>query len=168
VDQPFVIRPRVAADVETLAPVLQAVHVNDQWPKCAPDDWARWMVVANENAAWVAEVDGRAVGHISLQSPPMNELMLPFWEEALGVALDQMIEITRFFLSPDHRGIGAGKALFAQAQQEARARGLSPVLYTGAIDVAAQQTYERSGWRRAGEAPETLPDGSTLVMIAYV
>jgi ribosomal protein S18 acetylase RimI-like enzyme len=63
--------------------------------------------------------------------------------------------VSRLFVDPAARGLGAGAALAEHVVHEARARGLRAVLdVLDAEDSAAIALYERLGWRLLGRAPQ--------------
>ena len=58
--------------------------------------------------------------------------------------------ISKLFVDPEHRGIGAGRALLAAITDEARGWGLRRIgLSTLPILRDAVRLYESSGWKRA-------------------
>ncbi|WP_019135214.1 GNAT family N-acetyltransferase [Cellulomonas massiliensis] len=90
---------------------------------------------AGELATWVALVDRRPVGCLSLCRPGPDQ--------PPGTA-----ELKKLFVDPVARGAGVATALLATADDEARARGLGRlVLHTGVRQPDAVRLYAALGWR---------------------
>jgi len=62
------IRPRAEDDLEDLVTILAEVHLRDHFPMNWPEQPAQWVRRASGLGAWVAELDGRLVGHVGLSS----------------------------------------------------------------------------------------------------
>ncbi|MFG2133485.1 GNAT family N-acetyltransferase [Streptomyces sp. NPDC048751] len=125
--------------------VLTAVHEDGGYPVHWPDRPADWLTPRSLLSAWVAELDGRVVGHVVLSHSDEGDLAPGLWRtrhpEAGAAAV-----VNRLFVSPAARGRGIGSALLERATSEAYARGLHPVLDVVASDTAATALYERLGW----------------------
>lgn len=90
---------------------------------------------AGELATWVALVDGRPVGCLSLCRPGPDQPQ--------GTA-----ELKKLFVDPVARGAGVATTLLAAADDDARARGLGRlVLHTGVRQPEAVRLYVALGWR---------------------
>lgn len=68
------------------------------------------------------------------------------WSERSGTSEDLTAVVSRLFVAPQARGHGIGALLIRQAVEEARRRGLHPVLDVVVSDTAAAALYERLGW----------------------
>lgn len=127
------IRKRRERDLDACVAVLAQVHTHSGYPHHWPDDPARWLTPDELTAAWVAEADGRVVGHVALCGR----------------------EVSRLCVAPAARGAGLGGRLLRAVEEEAAARGLRPVLEVKTTDTSAIALYERLGWvRRATERQE--------------
>jgi GNAT superfamily N-acetyltransferase len=98
----------------------------------AVDDAAQGV---GELATWVARIDGRPVGCVSLRAPrdgyPAGS-----------------VELKKLFIEDDARGAGVARALLAAADDEARALGYTRmVLQTGIRQPEAVGLYLATGWR---------------------
>lgn len=90
---------------------------------------------AGELATWVALVDGRPVGCLSLCRPGPDQPQ--------GTA-----ELKKLFVDPVARGAGVATTLLAAADDGAWARGLGRlVLHTGVRQPEAVRLYVALGWR---------------------
>lgn len=90
---------------------------------------------AGELATWVALVDGRPVGCLSLCRPGPDQP-------------DGTAELKKLFVDPAARGAGVATTLLAAADEAARARGLGRlVLHTGVRQPDAVRLYVALGWR---------------------
>ncbi|MGW3288839.1 N-acetyltransferase family protein [Streptomyces sp. NPDC001002] len=143
--RPVGIRPRTDHDLSRCVEVLAAVHEHSGYPVNWPARPASWLTPDSLLAAWVAELDGRVVGHVGLSRSGEGDVAPGLWSARHGTGTDTAV-VSRLFVSPDARGHGIGAALMDRAVGEARARGLHAVLDVVASDTAATALYERLGW----------------------
>ncbi|WP_234311829.1 GNAT family N-acetyltransferase [Streptomyces griseus] len=125
--------------------VLAAVHEDDGYPMDWPARPADWLTPRSLLSAWVAELDGRVVGHVVLSHSEEGDVAPGLWS-ARRPGAGAAAVVNRLFVSPAARGRGIGAALMERAAREASARGLHPVLDVVATDTAATALYERLGW----------------------
>ncbi|MEU5363936.1 GNAT family N-acetyltransferase [Streptomyces sp. NPDC005925] len=142
------IRCRTDGDVENCVRVLAEVHRRDGYPVNWPDRPAAWLSQDSGLKAWVAELDGRVVGHVSLSRAGEGDLAPGLWSGRNGTRETLTAVVSRLFVAPWARGHGIGALLIGRAVAEARGRGLHPVLDVVASDTAAAALYERLGWER--------------------
>ncbi len=150
------IRERREGDAADLLAGLHEAHRRDRYPvRPGNVSWA-WICAPSVGPAWVAEVDGRAAGHIALAAggPAVR-----------GGALS----LTRFFVRDAARGTGIGSALLSAAEQYARDAGISLVLDVLDGSDSAIRLYEKHGWTRFDtvRADWTGPDGNHPVLHFY-
>jgi len=149
------VTPRVRArrddDLEPLVAILARTHRLDAYPVRASRVEASWLV-EQVLAAWVAERDGRVVGHVALQDDG-------------GV-----LAVVRLFVDPSARGLGLGGALLDVVDDHARQAGATLSLLVMDDDRAAVALYERRGWRRTGSRPADWsgPAGTHPLVHTYV
>ncbi|MFI1734760.1 GNAT family N-acetyltransferase [Streptomyces acidicola] len=126
--------------------VLAEVHRCDGYPVNWPDRPDEWLSQASVLGAWVAELGGRVVGHVSLSPSGEGDLAPGLWSERSGTSKDLTAVVSRLFVAPQARGHGVGALLIGRAVEEARRHGVHPVLDVVASDTAAAALYERLGW----------------------
>lgn len=68
------------------------------------------------------------------------------WSDLNGTSKDLTAVVSRLFVAPQAGAHGIGALLIVQAMEEARRRGLHPVLDVVASDTAAAAPYERLRW----------------------
>lgn len=160
------VRPRREQDLDACLDLLRLVHDHDGYPLHWPDDAAGWVAGRGALAAWVAEeAEGMLVGQVSLR--PAAGTPVPVWEAGTGLPAERLGVVSRLFVHPGCRSVGLGKALLAVAVDEARARGLWPVLDVLARGQNAFRLYEQGGWTRIGEFAWDMPNGSREPAYAY-
>ncbi|MCL6670043.1 GNAT family N-acetyltransferase [Streptomyces panaciradicis] len=140
------VRQRADHDLDACVAALAAVHRHSGYPVNWPADPARWLTPSSMEAAWVAELDGRVVGHVELSRPDGGDVAPGLWSARAGVDVADTAVVGRLFVSPAAHGRGLGAALMARAVAQARARGLHPVLDVVVSNTAATALYERLGW----------------------
>ncbi|MFH0178312.1 GNAT family N-acetyltransferase [Streptomyces cacaoi] len=155
------VRPRLPADLDGCVAVLALVHAHSGYPVDWPARPAAWLTPTALLAAWVAELDGRIVGHVGLCAAEKEDVAASLWDGRAAPAV-----ISRLYVSPEARGHGVGAALLARAVGAARARGAHPVLDVVATDPAAS-FYERLGWRLLGTADQRWGPTRTVSLRCY-
>ncbi|GAA2098159.1 GNAT family N-acetyltransferase [Streptomyces albiaxialis] len=164
---PVSVRPRTAHDLDACVRALAAVHARDGYPVNWPERPAAWLDEPSLLGAWVAELDGRVVGHAALARPAPGDAAPALWRARAGD--EGTVVVGRLFVDPAARGHGIGALLLTKATDEARARGLRPVLDVVAKDVAAVALYERLGWEYLDTVEQPWgPDGGSVSVRCYV
>ncbi|MBC3988410.1 GNAT family N-acetyltransferase [Streptomyces sp. AC563] len=126
--------------------LLAEVHARDGYPVNWPDQPGEWLSHGPLLGSWVAELEGGLVGHVSLSRGGEGDLAPALWSERNGATPDTTAVVSRLFVAPRARGRRIGALLIGRAVEEARRRGLHPVLDVVASDTAAAALYERLGW----------------------
>jgi GNAT superfamily N-acetyltransferase len=152
------VRVRMPDDMKACIDVLAAVHRSDAYPLLWPEHPERWLTPRALIEAWVGEEKGSVAGHIALCTV-VGESAASVWGTATGVPVGGMAAIERFFVSPQARGRGLGRALLSTAQDEARERGMRCVLEVLDHNSSAIALYEAMGWRRIGSGPAPWAEG---------
>lgn len=154
-----VIRRREPRDIPALctALVLQqpASHYPMRWPLPFPVE--QFLVRSSEEVAWVAELDGVAVGHVMVGTVggPEAEGFL----SGTGVADAAALAIVSvLFTSLETRGTGVGGLLLDTAVEWVREHDRLPVLDVVQTHGTAMAVYRHRGWAVVGEmTPPWLP-----------
>ncbi|MGW2516447.1 N-acetyltransferase family protein [Streptomyces sp. NPDC001617] len=140
------VRRRADHDLDTCVEILAEVHRHSGYPVNWPEQAADWLTPRSLLASWVAESDGRVVGHVGLSRADGGDVAAGLWAARAGVGVERTGVVGRLFVSPDAHGLGLGAALMEQAVAEAQARGMHPVLDVVTSNTAATALYERLGW----------------------
>ena len=162
-------RARTDADIEALSEVLAAQQPGSGypliWPLPVPIE--RFIVRSRETGAWIAEVGGRAVGHISTEGlADYDEELLRCWADGAGVDAADLECVSVLFVDGNLRGHGIGTALIDLAVEAIRARGRVPVLDVVHQAGAAANLYRRRGWVEVGRANLSwLPEGHPPLLL---
>src|SRR6478735_6008007 len=119
------IRPRRREDVGELVVVLTeqqpSSHYPVRWPLWVPVE--EFLVRPGEERAWVAEVDGRVVGHVAVHTLA-GELRDSF---VAATGTEDRAELAVLFGAGDGVGTGGGGRLHDTAVEGIRASGRQPV-----------------------------------------
>lgn len=75
-------------------------------------------------------------------------------------------EVSSFFIHPDHKRQGVGRALWDHLLKQAKAQGIKTLELDA--DPAAVPFYEAMGWRVTGNSPSGSIPGRLLPKMAYV
>ena len=150
--------PREPTDVPVLADVLAEQQPSSRypfrWPLPFPVE--QFLVREHEEAAWVARVDGRPIGHVSV-SRVAGAMAVPF-AAATGRPVEELALVTVLFVATGAQGSGVGGRLLDTAVDWARGRGRLPVLDVVQAHERALSVYRRRGWEVVGEMrPDWLP-----------
>lgn len=118
--------------------------------RCLP--WMRRRLAAGEDRwrCWVAEEDGRIVGHVWVQRVP--KVPNPAREAEAHAYL------TNTYVEPERRGRGVGTALVEAAVAWCRRQGVDSVILWPTA--ASRGLYRRSGFDRSEGIYELVPDGA--------
>jgi ribosomal protein S18 acetylase RimI-like enzyme len=161
------VRPIEDGDVAGAAAALVEVYGTDGYPVegvAQPEAWIRPSGVV---AAWVAETDGRIVGHVAVLRP-QEEGAVVLWRERSGGLPGQVGLLARLFVVQTARRRAVGELLVRHAMSFAEARSLRLVLDVMAKDTAAVRLYERLGWYHIGEVPHPYAGGRRATAHCYV
>ncbi|MFE9673843.1 GNAT family N-acetyltransferase [Streptomyces sp. NPDC006259] len=165
VDTPALsVRPRVPADLDDCVGVLALTHAHSRYPVNWPAAPAAWLNPPTLLAAWVAEADGRIVGHVALCRGEDGDPAPALWA-ARGSGVPAVC-VNRLFVAPKARGLGAGAALTGRAVGEARSLGGHPVLDVVATDPAAA-FYARLGWQDLGRVDQRWGPDQVVPLRCY-
>ena len=153
------IRSREAADLPRLVEILAAQQPASRypfrWPLPFPVE--EFVVRAHEEAGWVALVDGRLAGHVSVGRVE-GELAAAF-AAGTGLPAERLALVSVLFVSPASQGTGVGGRLLDTAVAWARERDRVPVLDVVPSHGTALAVYRHRGWQVVGGArPAWLPD----------
>ncbi|WP_210408058.1 GNAT family N-acetyltransferase [Allokutzneria sp. NRRL B-24872] len=140
------IRQRNDEDLDECVRLLADVHREDGYPVNWPDRPSEWLSPEALSHAWVAELDGKLVGHVGLSRRGEGDLAPGLWSERSGQRADDTAVLSRLFVTSRARGHGIGALLVNRAMAEAQQRGVHAVLDVVASDTAAAALYERLGW----------------------
>ncbi|HEX3589916.1 MAG TPA: GNAT family N-acetyltransferase [Pseudonocardiaceae bacterium] len=159
------VRPRRPEDLPDCVSVIADTHRTSAYPVNWPKDPSGWLTPSGLLDAWVAEVDGRIVGHSVLGTG--RERTVRLWSERTGLPPTAAGEIKRLCVASGARERSIGSLLLAATAKAAVERGLHPVLGVLESSVDAIALYERLGWTHVGSEDFVLADGRMSVMHVY-
>lgn len=141
------IREKTEQDTSACLDLLTQVHDLDGYPPHLPDDMPRFITPDYEIAAWVAEADGRIVGHVALHHAALDPTLAAA-QRATGLPAERLVVVSRLFTAPTLRRTGVGRSLLRHATTRAQARGQRAVLDVAQTLHAPIALYESEGWER--------------------
>jgi GNAT superfamily N-acetyltransferase len=159
------IRPRRDTDIPVLAQILARQQAETEypfeWPLPFPVE--RFIHRPGELAAWVAELDGRVVGHVALHAVGTEDgsggELSRLWSSAHGVGVERLRAVGVLFADRRLAGRGIGSALLETATRHALADGGAPVLDVVPHHPAPVGLYRSRGWQEVGRCRTVwLPD----------
>jgi GNAT superfamily N-acetyltransferase len=159
---PLAVRPRVPADVRPVCELLLRQQPLTRYPfrNPLPFPVEEFVQRPGELAAWVAEEDGRLLGHVSLCDVGEHHLG-PRWAAAVGRPVTDLATVSVLVVDPEATGRGIARALLDTCEQHARDVGRVPVLEVLSLQERAAALYRSRGWREIGEDdPDWLPPGT--------
>lgn len=147
------IRPRTEADVDACIQVLQNVHADNGYPVHGIEDPAAFLTTSSGGKIgqnWVAERDGRVIGHVSVKEAADADVAVTLWRQTHSA--DSIAVLGRLFLDPGERGNGVAAKLVETAVEWSGSRGERLVSFSLIKDVAAIRLCERLGWLEFGRS----------------
>lgn len=106
------------------------------------DAWFNHVIEENkqkDGQIYIAEIDGKAIGFISLRTEPKGEeILLPNIKSVF---------ISDFIVNPEFRGKGIGKLLMAKADEYAKEKNISYIkLSVFSANTNANEMYHKLGF----------------------
>ena len=151
------IRDRTHVDLQPCVDLLRAVHLANRYPTRWPEDPQAWLSPTGLLTALVAAEEIEIVGHVAATE--------------FGPRGGDVVELSRLFVSPEHRRHGVGAGLVEAVVDFARQRRSGLVLVVVDDRSGTLTFYERQGWRFTGRSSAgwRLADGSqpTLAHFEY-
>lgn len=158
------IRPRQQSDLAECAAALVKVHATDGYPVEGVDDPKAWLTPQGQLQAWVAEIEGKIVGHVLLTEPQKGDAAAQLW---LKQNTGKVAVLGRLFVLSEARGKSLGERLITEAMSYGERHGIQLVLDVVEKDRAAIRLYEKMGWKRIGEASHAYGSGSSIKAFLY-
>jgi GNAT superfamily N-acetyltransferase len=161
------IREKTVQDTSACLDLLMQVHELDGYPPYLPKDVPAFITPDYEVAAWVAECDGRVVGHVALHQASVDPT-LDAAQRATGLPAERLVVISRLFITPTLRRAGVGRALLRHATKHAQFRWQRAVLDVGQALTAPIALYESEGWERVDSLALRVGESTVLALWIYV
>jgi GNAT superfamily N-acetyltransferase len=137
--------PQIMNLIAEVVPLMIASG-NFQWDSTYPNS----RVFENDialNQLWVAEVEGNIAGVTAITTDQEPEYAEVGWD-----VTEPAIVTHRLAVSANYRGQGIAAALLQQADEVAKARGISKLrVDTNTANTATQKLFPRLGYTFAGE-----------------
>jgi GNAT superfamily N-acetyltransferase len=161
------IRRKTDKDEDECLDLLMQVHESDGYPPYLPADVPAFITPKYEVAAWVAERDGRIVGHVAIHQASVDPTLAAA-QRATGLPAGGLAVVSRLFTLPALRRVGIGRALLRHATRQAQSRGQRAVLDVGQALTASVALYESEGWERVDSLALRVDENAVLDLWVYV
>jgi ribosomal protein S18 acetylase RimI-like enzyme len=162
------VRRRRADDVPVVAELIMLQQPVTRYPfrNPLPFPVQEFVVRRGELAAWVAETDGRVVGHVSVLDVTDHPVGAE-WSAAAGRPVEELAAVSVLVVDLHLGRRGVGSALMDACEAHLAEIGRTPVLEVVAdTHSRALGLYLKRGWRVVGEVkPHWLPEGEGPVKI---
>lgn len=162
------IRPRRPEDVAEVGALIMRQQPLTRYPfrNPLPFPVEEFVVRRGELAAWVADLDGAVVGHVSVLDVSDHDIG-PAWSAGAGRPVEELAAVSVLVVDHGHTGRGIGSRLMDTCEAHVRAIGRHPVLeVVGGAHGRAVSLYLARGWRVLGDVvPHWLPEGEGPVHI---
>ena len=161
------VRARSDADLDRCVRLAEIVHANDGYPVYLPGDLRSFIAMPGAIASWVADRDGKIIGHVALH-PSSSRTVMALAEEATGLRASQLGVVARLLVAPGVRRLGVGRSLLRAAESHAAQMGLWPILDVVTQHEGAIRLYEECGWTCAGKVTATFGQGLSVDELVYL
>ncbi|KAI1392216.1 acyl-CoA N-acyltransferase [Hypoxylon trugodes] len=141
------IRPREDSDIPTCLRILDAVYKSTGYPVGGVNNSVSFFT--KNETAWVAEVNGMVVGHISLTKASSENVAVALWKQRYPEDIDIAV-LGRLFVHPESRRGGVASRLIETVIEESRRTGQRLLLFALVKDQDAIRLYRRMGWNHFG------------------
>jgi len=121
------IRTKDSGDTAACVRLVTDIHRTDGYPQPLPADPAAFVTPSYETVAWVAESDGRIIGHVALHHPALDPT-LQVAQRVTGLSPNRLALVARLLVDPTRRRLGVGRQLLAAATGHAASLGQRAVL----------------------------------------
>jgi len=143
------------------------IHRTDGYPQPLPADPAAFVTPSYETVAWVAESDGRIIGHVALHHPALDPT-LQVAQHVTGLSPNRLALVARLLVDPTRRRLGVGRQLLAAATGHAASLGQRAVLDVFRDAGGPIALYEAAGWIRVDALTLAADDGTSLELWVYL
>lgn len=161
------IRPRRLCDIPGAAKALVEVHATDGYPVEGVADPEGWLRSNDLIEAWVAERDGRIVGHVAIFRPS-GEDAVDLYQRQFNGSVEDVAVLARLFVVREACRNAVGERLLKAATQHAADSGKRLVLDVMTKDQAAIRLYKRLGWQPFGSADHRYGEGHQTSALCFV
>lgn len=145
----LVIRPRRPEDVPVLVEVLLAQQPLTRYPVRNPLPFPveDFLHARDAQAAWVAQIDGRVVGHVCWTSgPDPTTAAVTACARAHHCDVSELGWVSALFVALGAGGQGVGRRLLATAVDAIRGSDRRPCLEVVDLNPVAGRLYRSTGW----------------------
>jgi GNAT superfamily N-acetyltransferase len=166
--RPVVIRAKVEADAAGVLDLLLRVHATDGYPlHVSPEQVPVFLRSGHEVVAWVAEQDGRIVGHVALHWDSADATLASA-QRATSLPIEQFLMVARLFVAPELHGTGLGRNLLRHAAAQAQSLERRAVLNVAQALLPAVALYDAEGWTRVDALQLAVAPDTVLDLWVYV
>ncbi|WPG99760.1 putative GNAT domain, acyl-CoA N-acyltransferase [Acrodontium crateriforme] len=155
------IRRRTDADLDACIQLLAAVNAKDGYPV---EGISGGKAFLGPGPAWVAEMEGRIIGHVGIKQASMDDVSVALWWKLHPG--DRVAVLGRLMVHPGVRGAGIASKLIEAGTLWARDNQRRLVLFGLPHNTGALQLYQKLGWHHYGNTTHTF-DGREWTALCY-
>lgn len=161
----IVIRSRTNADLDQCAAILCRVYAASGYPVEGVADPEKKLCSGDFEQVYVAERDGKILGHAAICAATEDDLAIPMWKQAHPD--EHVATLGKLFTDPDQQGGGVATQLVEKAIEWSREAKARLVLFVLIKDQPAIRLYQRLGWVEFGTATYHYGDGEHMESICF-
>lgn len=139
------IRRRTDADLDACFEMMTIVYAQDGYPV---EGISGGKAFLGSGPAWVAEREGRVIGHIGIKEASTDDVSVALWWKLHPD--DRIAVLGRLMVHPDGRGGGTASKLIEAGTQWAKENQRRLVLFGLPHNTGALKLYEKLGWLHYG------------------
>lgn len=161
------IRPRTENDIAECVSTLHLVYDDNGYPINGVDNAYQFLTGGAIKHAWVAELDGQIIGHITVSEATTSDVSVVLWRQIHPNDKGKLAVLGRLFVHPQGRGGGVAAGLINTALKHAKQTGERLILFSLIKDQAAIQLYEKLGWEQFGTTTFKYGNGEHMEAICF-
>lgn len=161
----IIIRPRKDDDFDALITILHRVYKTTGYPIEGIDKPKQYLTRGPTKEAWVAELDNRIIGHVTVRQGTEDNVSVALWHERHPE--DYTSVLSKLFVDPDSRGQGVATKLIEHVLSWSRDETSRLLMFALIKDADAIRLYGRLGWSEYGRSSYHYGEGQQMEAVCF-